>query len=438
VTVLASPPKEPTVDGTQDLFEEARHRRRRRRLVVGVVLVTLLLGGVIAGLMAAGGGGRNAQITATRPHPTPAAVAPSKAATPGATELAWIASGGLHLGSPSQGTNHLVPQTSAATATRLLRIGSRVYFLVRHAIAWRCNPEAGCVRLQTAGSHVAVFDTRTGRLRSLGTGINLTTTTDGRDLLVALNQSHLVELSPTGVRLSRVWTIPSGYSLDTYAPQHPVVAVADGIVIQSTRPTRLPSGEAAPDSAYTLAFWDPTRGSVRILGRDLFVIGSYTAPRAKHSLVAWVDGAHSGRLALTDTATFKTRLVTSPLSSTDTEFGNNFLGGGGFSPDGRQLAAFVTAFRPHDWPNAQLVLVNPTNGSVRLVGNTVVQIGEPQGWATWSPSGRELFGGSYREGSVIQAFELKAGQNTATLLSLDRNANDDVTGSAVAVQGGNG
>jgi hypothetical protein len=292
--------------------------------------------------------------------------------------------------------------------------------------------------VQTAESHVAVFDIRTGRVRSLGAGINLTTTTDGRDLLVARDQSHLLELSPTGVRLSKVWTIPSDYSLDTYAPQHPVVAVDNGIVVQSTRPTRLASGEVAPDSAYTLAVWDPTRGSLHVLGRDLFVIGSYTAPRAKHSLIAWVDGAHAGRLALTDTATFKTRLVTSPLSSTDTEFGNNFLGGGGFSPDGQRLAAFVTAFRPHDWPNAQLVLVNPTNGSVRLIGNTVVQIGEPQGWATLSPSGDELFGGSYREGPVIQAFELKTGQSSATLLSLDRNANDDVTGSAVAVQGGNG
>ena len=92
------------------------------------------------------------------------------------------------------------------------------------------------------------------------------------------------------------------------------------------------------------------------------------------------------------------------------DFGHNFVGGGGFSPDGRQLAAFVTAYRPDDWPDAQLVLVNPSTGSVRLIGNTVAQIGEPQGWATWSPTGSELFGGSYREGPVIQAFELKAGQ----------------------------
>ena len=82
--------------------------------------------------------------------------------------------------------------------------------------------------------------------------------------------------------------------------------------------------------------------------------------------------------------------------------------------------------------------MNPTTGSVQLIGNTVVQIGEPQGWAAWSPTGSVLFGGSYREGAVIQAFELKAGQTQATSLSLDKNADDDVTGSAVSIQANKG
>jgi Tol biopolymer transport system component len=140
-----------------------------------------------------------------------------------------------------------------------------------------------------------------------------------------------------------------------------------------------------------------------------------------------------------------TRHISSPLSgvfssavqqygSDVVEFGSNFLGGGAFSPDGRQLAAFVSAYRPHDWPNAQLVLVNPNTGSVQLIANTVIQIGEPAGWATWSPTGSDLFGGSYREGPVIQAFALKTGQTQATPLTFDKNAADDVTGSAVSVQ----
>src|SRR6202035_1015103 len=155
------------------------------------------------------------------------------------------------------------------------------------------------------------------------------------------------------------------------------------------------------------------------------VIGSYTRPGANHSLLAWIDGSGNGvgvnRLAITDTATMRTRLVSNPQSgvfssavpqygSDVAEFGSNFLGGGAFSPDGRQLAAFVSAFRAHDWPNAQLVLVNPSTGSVQLIANTLIQIGEPAGWATWSPTGSDLFGGSYREGPVVQASALKTGE----------------------------
>ena len=78
--------------------------------------------------------------------------------------------------------------------------------------------------------------------------------------------------------------------------------------------------------------------------------------------------------------------------------------------------------------------MNPNTGSVRLIANTLIQIGEPAGWATWSPSGSDVFGGSYREGPVIQAFVLKIGQTQATPLTFDKNAADDVTGSAVSVQ----
>ena len=332
------------------------------------------------------------------------------------------------MGDPSQGTDRLVARPDGAASTRLVQtrlvhIGSRVYFFERGGNG------------QNGGDYLAELDVPSGRVHVFGAGINLAVTSDGRDILVALDSAHLVELSPTGARLSRVWTIPSGYTLDTYAPQRPLVAVAGGIVVQSA--------QTSPSGVYTLAIWDPTAGSIRVLGHDVFVLGSYTGPGANHSLVAWIDGSGAGvnswRLAIADTATLRTRFISSPLQGAipsvgGMDFGSNFLGGGGFSPDGSQLAAFVTAFRPHDWPDAQLVLVNPTTGSVQLIGNTVVQIGEPQGWAAWSPTGSVLFGGSYREGAVIQAFELKAGQTQATSLSLDKNADDDVTGSAVSIQ----
>lgn len=433
MTIVATPPVSPESDAAQVLFREARQRRRRRRLVAVIVVAAFVLVGTTAGFVANGGGGGSAPISPSTLRATPPTVGQSHSALPGTTEVVWFASGGLHLGIPSQGSDRVVAQVDAA-ATRLVSIGSRVYFFERG------SPDVSALN---GGNRIAELDTRSGRVHSLGAGINLTTTTDRRDLLVALDPIHLVELSPSGTRLSPVWTVPSGYTLNTYASQHPLAAVAGGIAVESTRPASLNSG------AYVLAIWYPTRGTVRVLGRDTFVIGSYTPPGANHSLLAWIDGSGAGvnvnRLAITDTATMKTRLISSPQSGVFSsavpqygpevmEFGGNFLGGGAFSPDGRQLAAFVSAFRPHDWPDAQLVLVNPNTGSVQLIANTVVQIGEPAGWATWSPTGSDLFGGSYREGSVVQAFALKTGQTQATPLTFDKNAAEDVTGSAVSVQ----
>ena len=234
-------------------------------------------------------------------------------------------------------------------------------------------------------------------MHSLGAGINLTTTTDGRDLLVALDPIHLVELSPTGARLSPVWTVrPATRSIPTLPSTHSPRWRAES-------PSSLRARHRSTSGAYVLAIWYPTRGTIRVLGRDAFVIGSYTRPGANHSLLAWIDGSGAGvdvnRLAITDTATMKTRLISNPQSGVFSsavpqygpevvEFGSNFLGGGAFSPDGRQLAAFVSAFRPHDWPDAQLVLVNPNTGSVQLIANTVVQIGEPAGWANMVTDGK--------------------------------------------------
>jgi hypothetical protein len=397
--------------------------------------VVVVFVGTTAGFVVTSGGSGDAPISPSTPRATSPTVGPNHSVLPGTTKVVWFASGGLHLGNPSKGSDHVVAQVDA-TATRLVSIGGRVYFFQRG------GPD---ISAANGGHRIAELDIGSGRVHSLGAGINLTTTTDGRDLLVALDPVHLVKLSPTGARLSPVWKVPSGYTLNTYAPQHPLAAVAGGIAVESARPASSTSG------AYVLAIWYPTKGTIRVVGRDAFVIGSYTRPGANHSLLAWIDGSGAGanvnRLAITDTATMKTRLVSSPLSgvfssvvsqygSDVAEFGSNFLGGGAFSPDGRELAAFVSAFRPHDWPDAQLVLVNPNTGSVQLIANTVIQIGEPAGWATWSPTGSDLFGGSYREGPVIQAFSLKVGQAQATPLTFDKNADDDVTGSAVAVQVG--
>src|SRR3984957_10121936 len=432
MTIVTTPQLSHESEAAQLLFEEARQLRRRRWLA-GMAITAFVLIGTTAGFVASGGGTGIAPSSPSVPKATPPSVGPNHSVLPGTTEVVWFASGGLHLGNPSQGSDRVVAQVNG-DPTPMVSIGSRVYFLERGI------PD---VFAPSGGNRIAELDTGSGSAHVLGASINLTTTTDGRDLFVALDSRHLVEISPSGARLSPVWTVPSGYTLSTYASQHPLAAVAGGIAVESAHPASPASG------AYVLAIWYPTRGTIRVLGRDAFVIGSYTRPGANHSLLAWVDGSGAGvevnRLAITDTAAMRTRLVSNPqsgvFSSADPqygsevmEFGGNFLGGGAFSPDGRQLAAFVSAFRPHDWPDAQLVLVNPNTGSVQLIANTVVQIGEPEGWAIWSPTGSDLLGGSYREGPVIQAFSLKTGQTQATPLTFDKNAADDVTGTAVSVQ----
>ena len=130
--------------------------------------------------------------------------------------------------------------------TPLVHIGTRVYFFER--------------RGSSVSAQMATTSPRSGRVNFVGAGINLTTTTDGHDLLVAMDPFHLVELSPTGARLSPVWTVPSGYTLNTYAPQHPLAAVAGGIAIESASSVSTKSGN------YVLAIWDPTTGTVRALG----------------------------------------------------------------------------------------------------------------------------------------------------------------------------
>jgi hypothetical protein len=436
VTITDSPSREAEVDEAQLLFPEAKQRRRHRWFVAGVAVLVVLVG-TTAGLVVSSGGRGGAPSLPSAGKTHPPTVGSDHSVLPGITRVVWYASGGLHVGDPSKGSDRVVAQVDATT-TRLVRIGGRVYFFQRG------GPD---VSAANGGHRIADLDIRSGRVHVLSSGINLTTTADGRNLLVALDPNHLVELSPTGARLSPVWTVPPGYTVNTYAPQHPLAAVAGGIAVESARPASSTSG------AYVLALWYPTTGTIRVVGRDAFVIGSYTRPGTNHSMLAWIDGSGSGvdgdRLAITDTATMHTRLVSSPLSGVLTsavqeagsdvvEFGSNFLGGGAFSPDGRQLAAFVSAFRPHDWPNAQLALVDPNTGSVQLVANTVIQIGEPAGWAIWSPTGGQLFGGSYREGPVIQAFSLKTGQAQATPLTFTTNADDDITGSAVAVQATSG
>ncbi len=66
-----------------------------------------------------------------------------------------------------------------------------------------------------------------------------------------------------------------------------------------------------------------------------------------------------------------------------------FAGGGGFSPDGSHLAAFVFA-GTEAAPAVRPVLITTRTGDIQLLG-PVLSVGEPLGSAAWSPDGRWLF-----------------------------------------------
>jgi hypothetical protein len=95
---------------------------------------------------------------------------------------------------------------------------------------------------------------------------------------------------------------------------------------------------------------------VAVIGRELAVIGAYTPPGARYSLLAWLPAAcpfpDNCLITITDTATLATRTVRSPLPG-------GFAVGGAFSPDGRQLAVFPQTAPRHAAPgSARLAIIS--------------------------------------------------------------------------------
>ena len=104
-------------------------------------------------LWPSGGGRDTAPISSSIPKATPPTVGPNHSVLPGTTEVVWFASGGLHLGNPSLGSDRVVAQVDAA-ATRLVSIGSRVYFFQRG------SPDVSALN---GGNRIAELDTGSGR-----------------------------------------------------------------------------------------------------------------------------------------------------------------------------------------------------------------------------------------------------------------------------------
>jgi hypothetical protein len=239
-------------------------------------------------------------------------------------------------------------------------------------------------------------------------------------IYVETDYRHLTEYWLDGTPRSQTLTLPDGwFLLNPDLNTDPTPVVANGIVVASWPETELNR---------TLGIWSSSTGRVRTLGKVWQVTATYTAPGARSSLVAWnpasCETSQSCTLKITNTGNYSSRIVASPIGP--------FLWGGGFSPDGRQLAVFASAGDIHGDPTAQLAIVNTRTGSLKLARGVSVYVGESVHWAQWLPDGRHLItGGLTPFGSTVPALDVLVDSQTAQAIPFrflaDRNQDLDIS-----------
>jgi hypothetical protein len=378
VTIVASPPESSESEAAQLLFREARKRRRRRWLVTGIVAVVGTAGIITTAVIS----GAKPQV---RPPASPPRTAPHRPIAGGHAipHVAWVDNNGsLHLGDLSGFTQRVVtPQADADPAAPLVTAGGRVFW-VRSEVP---NPENGSFT-PMAIPQVFGFNTATGKTQKIASGTQVFASVDRTFLYVETDSRHLSEYWLNGMPRGRTLRLPAGwFLLNPSGNSNLSPAIANGILVVSTA---YPHSAITPNDG-TLAIWNPTNGHVRTLGEAWQLSATYTAPGARSSLIAWYPISQCTSigcaLQITTTADYSSRLVSSPIGP--------FLWGGGFSPDGSQLAVFADSAYMHGDPTAQLALVDTRSGALRLVQGVYVYVGDSVHWADWLPDGRRLITG---------------------------------------------
>lgn len=375
MTLTAAPPEQ-RVDEIELLFKEARHRRRRRWLIAGIVTTAVT---VLVIVTVAFWGTE----TPVRPPTNPLPTAPTRpiAGVPAVPHIAWVDyDGQLHIGSLSGSTQRVVANADADPTAPLVAAGGRVFW-VRSQYP---NPNGSYT--PSASPDVFEYNTATGKTDWIASGIQVLASVDRTFLYVETDSRHLSEYWLDGKPKAGSLRLPAGWFLMKPGLNHnPTPAVANGILVVSTA---YPHSPIQPNDG-TLAIWNPSNGRVHALGDAWQISATYTAPGARSSLVAWYPascgGSNSCMLQITNTADYSSRLVASP--------GGHFLWGGGFSPNGSQLAVFTNAAAIHGDPTAQLALVNTQSGALRQVNGAYVYVGDSVHWADWLPDGLHLITG---------------------------------------------
>ncbi|MGA7419720.1 MAG: hypothetical protein WB765_05480 [Acidimicrobiales bacterium] len=334
--------------------------------------------------------------------------------------------GQLHLGDLSGFTQRVVAQADADSTAPLVTAGGRIFW-VRSQLT---NPNGSQVTspngsaLPNPNPEVFAFDTATGHNQPVAPGTQVMASVDRTFIYVETDYRHLSEYWLDGTPKGRTLTLPHGwFPLNPGLNTDPTPVVANGIVV-ATWPV--------PKRNRTLGIWSPSTGRVRTLGKVWQLTATYTAPGARNSLIAWnpasCETSESCTLKITNTADFSSRIVASPIG--------RFLWGGGFSPDGRQLAVFGNAGDIHGDPTAQLAIVNTRSGSLKFVRGVSVYVGESVHWAQWLPDGRHfLTGGLTPFGSTVPALDVLVDTQTdqATPFRFVADRNQDLNISSVVV-----
>ena len=209
-------------------------------------------------------------------------------------------------------------------------------------------------------------------------------------------ESDLVSLSTTsGNRVGGPWPVPDGYDVPSFA-------VSNGIVLTRSQGFTTPG-------PWPVAVWNPVTGTLDQIGTtEQGAIVGYAG--GGHGLLATeVDSGRSTQgvwryhghtvqgefqlddLVITDTVTGSRVLVPAPAGTL------GFIGGGAFSPDGSELAAFVQlnhVLGPGlNGQVMELVVIDTATGQLHQIPGSWTEFGESFGFATWSPNSRWVFFG---------------------------------------------
>ena len=355
----------PAAGSVQALFKEAR-RRRRRRWLAGTAAVLVVAVAVAVSAVSWPGQPAGHGPGGVRP------VGPAQAVS-SSVALVWFDGTSLRVGYLQPGgavSEHAVAEVNAHYLP-LVPAGGRVYWV---------DPAGTFVPALGHWSQVVRYlDVATGTIGIAGAGQTVFLSADGRDLFMSQTATTLTETPVTGpgairqLTLPRGWYLPGGDGLaDLFSGAG--LATANGIVVQS-QPDPGPAG-------LVLALWNPARGRVTVIGRARGVIGAYTPPGARYSLLAWVP-ARCCALTVTNTETRSATTVHSPLPG-------GFALGGAFSPAspaGARLAVYLNA---GSGASARLALVDLATGALRVVPGVRVALGPDIAWARWLPGGSSL------------------------------------------------